>query len=89
MRIVAIGANNTAGQGVGPSAARPAQLEAMLRAKGVNAEVVNGGISGDTSCGMLARLDSAAPSGTAIVILQRPGFNDQRRGCGGTEGNIA
>jgi acyl-CoA thioesterase-1 len=89
VRIVAIGASNTAGQGVGPSAAWPAQLEAMLRARGVNAEVINAGISGDTSCGMLARMDSAAPSGTAIVILQRPGFNDLRKGCGGTERNIA
>ena len=89
VKIVALGASNTAGQGVGPSAAWPAQLEAMLRAKGVNAEVINAGISGDTSCGMLARMDSAAPSGTTIVILQRPGFNDLRKGCGGTERNIA
>ena len=88
VRIVAIGASNTAGQGVGQSAAWPAQLEAMLRAKGVNAEVINAGISGDSSCGMLARVDSAAPSGTAVVILQRPGFNDLRSGCEGTERNM-
>jgi acyl-CoA thioesterase I len=89
IKIVAIGASNTAGQGVGPSAAWPAQLEAMLKARGMNAEVINAGISGDTSCGMLARMDSAVASGTKVVIMQTPGFNDQRKGCGGTQGNIA
>ena len=89
VRIVAIGASNTAGQGVGPSAAWPAQLEAMLRARGINAEVINAGISGDTSCGMLARMDSVVPSGTKVVIIQPPGFNDLRKGCAGIQGNIA
>jgi acyl-CoA thioesterase-1 len=36
----------------------------MLRAKGINVEVVNAGINGDTTEGMLDRLDSAVPSGT-------------------------
>jgi acyl-CoA thioesterase I len=70
--------------GVAPQDAYPAQLEMMLRAKGYNGRVVNAGISGDTTAGMLARLDSAVPNGTRLVILQ-PGGNDYRRRGGGPE----
>jgi acyl-CoA thioesterase-1 len=71
-----------AGDGIcehAPSEAYPAQLEVMLHAKGINATVVNAGINGDTTEGMLARLDSAVPKGTSVVILQ-PGGNDMRKG---------
>ena len=78
-QIVALGASNTAGRGVPTESAYPAQLEAMLRAKGYNGRVVNAGVSGDTTAGMLARLDSVVPNGTRVVILQ-PGGNDRRRG---------
>ena len=77
--VVALGASNTFGKGVSPGEAYPAQLEAMLHAKGINATVVNAGINGDTTGGMLARLDSAVPKGTSVVILQ-PGGNDRRKG---------
>jgi acyl-CoA thioesterase-1 len=60
----------------------------MLRAKGLDAHVANAGINGDTTGGMLARLSSAVPAGTQIVILQ-PGGNDQRKGQSGRESNIA
>ena len=76
--IVALGASNTYGKGVERNQAFPAQLEAMLRAKGVNVEVVNAGINGDTTEGMLGRLDSAVPSETKAVIFQ-PGGNDRRK----------
>lgn len=77
--IVALGASNTYGKGVARNQAYPAQLEAILRAKGANVRVVNAGINGDTTEGMLQRLDRAAPNGTSAVILQ-PGGNDRRRG---------
>src|ERR1700748_1853073 len=73
--VVALGASNTFGKGVSPGESYPAQLEAMLHAKGINASVANAGINGDTTGGMLARLDSAVPQGTSVVILQ-PGGND-------------
>ncbi len=79
--IVALGASNTKGKGVSPSEAWPALLEALLKSKGVNATVINAGINGDTTGGMLARLDSAVPEGTQVVILQ-PGSNDRKRGVG-------
>lgn len=89
VRIVALGASNTKGKGVSLSEAYPAQLQGMLKAKGVSATVANAGINGDTTGGMLARLDSAVPSGTQLVILQ-PGGNDRRRGSEGSRaGNIA
>jgi acyl-CoA thioesterase I len=77
--IVALGASNTYGKGVARNQAYPAQLEAILRAKGMSVRVVNAGINGDTTEGMLGRLDSAVPNGTSAVILQ-PGGNDRRKG---------
>jgi acyl-CoA thioesterase-1 len=79
-QIVAFGASNTAGYGVGSDQAWPARLEAMLRAKGYQATVANAGISGDTTAGMLERLDSAVPGGTELVILAIFGYNDARKG---------
>src|ERR1700678_1269151 len=68
-QIVAFGASNTAGYGVGSDAAWPARLEAMLRAKGYQATVANAGISGDTTAGMLERLDSGGPGGAGPGVL--------------------
>jgi acyl-CoA thioesterase-1 len=78
-QIVALGASSTAGYGVGAAAAFPAQLEAILRAKGRPMSVNAAGVSGDTTGGMLARLGSAVPAGTRIVILQIAG-NDAMKG---------
>lgn len=79
LKIVAIGASNTSGWGVGPQDAYPARLQALLRKKGIPANVINAGVLGDTTAGMLRRVDSAVPKGTNIVILQ-PGANDLRFG---------
>jgi acyl-CoA thioesterase-1 len=78
-QIVALGASSTAGYGVGAAAAFPAQLEAILRAKGRPMSVSAAGVSGDTTGGMLARLSGAVPAGTKIVILQIAG-NDAMKG---------
>ena len=76
--VVALGASNTFGKGVSRSQSYPAQLETLLRARGLNVHVINAGINGDTTGGMLARLDRAVPKGTSVVILQ-PGGNDRRK----------
>jgi GDSL-like lipase/acylhydrolase family protein len=78
INIVAIGASNTAGWGVGGQNAYPAQLEAMLRAKGYDAHVTNAGVSFETTAGMLRRIDSAVPRGTDIVILQPGGTAEKK-----------
>src|SRR5205823_12523347 len=90
-QIVAIGASNVAGKGVSSSDAWPAQLEGMLAAKGRNVHVSNAGISGDTNAGMLARLDSAVPQGTKIVLLDQHGggWNARRFGKGDQKAELA
>jgi acyl-CoA thioesterase-1 len=90
-QIVAIGASNVAGRGVSSSAAWPAQLEGMLSARGLKARVINAGISGDTNSGMLARLDSAVPEGTKIVLLDEygGGWNARRKGQGDQRAELA
>jgi acyl-CoA thioesterase I len=62
-QIVALGASNTEGRGHGSHAdgvprdqAYPAQLERMLNSSGCRVQVVNAGVAGDTTSGMLARL---------------------------------
>ena len=87
--VVALGASNTYGKGVARNEAYPAQLQAILKARGLNVRVVNAGINGDTTGGMLRRLNGVTPKGTDLVILQ-PGGNDARRGQGASrEANIA
>jgi len=75
--VVALGASQTYGMGVSRTEAYPAQLEALLRAKGRDVKVINAGVSGDATAWMLNRLDSSVPQGTKVVILQ-PGGNDKR-----------
>src|SRR5258708_19667158 len=75
VRIVALGDSGIRGKGLPESQAYPAQLEAALRARGHQVTVTNQGVNGDTTTGVLARLDSAVPPGTNIVIL-KIGVND-------------
>ena len=79
IRIVAYGDSNTAGFGVGVPNKYPSQLARALIARGHDVEVVNAGVSGDTTAGALRRFDKAFPEGTdvAIVFLGR---NDMRFG---------
>jgi acyl-CoA thioesterase-1 len=79
LKIVALGASNTAGKGVSSSQALPAQVQTMLVVKGYDAQVTNAGIAGDTTAGMLGRFESVVPAGTQVVILQ-PGGNDRHKG---------
>ena len=79
-QIVALGASVVEGYGVGSGEAFPQQLQAMLHAKGKQYSVSNQGVYGDTTAGVLAKLDSAVPQGTRIVILLIGG-NDVRRGA--------
>jgi acyl-CoA thioesterase I len=81
--IVAVGPSTTAGRGVNSSDAYPARLEAMLRAKGVSATVVNAGINGEQSTQMLARLNRVVPDGTRLVILNFSLRNDSSNSSAG------
>jgi acyl-CoA thioesterase-1 len=77
--IVALGDSLTAGLGLPASAAFPAKLQAVLKARGHAVEIVNAGVSGDTATGGLSRLDWSVPEGTDAVILEL-GANDMLRG---------
>jgi len=78
-RILAFGDSLTAGFGVAPEDAFPVQLAARLKADGYRVEVENGGVSGDTTSGGLARLDWALRGHPQLVLLEL-GANDALRG---------
>ena len=79
IRIIAYGDSLTAGYGLPADDAFPVRLQAALRAKGHDVEIINAGVSGDTASGGLARLDwtLAEPADGAILEL---GANDALRG---------
>jgi acyl-CoA thioesterase-1 len=78
-RIVALGNSLTAGYGLEISHSYPALLQKRLDEKGYRYEVVNAGISGDTSAGGLARLEWVLQGNVRFLILEL-GANDGLRG---------
>jgi acyl-CoA thioesterase-1 len=77
--IVAFGDSLTAGYGLDAGLSYPDFLQKTIDAKGYRYRVVNQGISGDTTSGGVARMDSALVLKPAIVILEL-GANDGLRG---------
>ncbi len=77
--LVALGDSLTAGYNLPASAAFPNVLEAALRERGHNVNVINAGVSGDTAAGGLARLDWSVPDDADGVIVAL-GANDMLRG---------
>jgi acyl-CoA thioesterase-1 len=76
---VCLGDSLTAGLGVSSDQAYPAQLAAYLRSAGLDYEVVNAGVSGDTSAGGLRRLEWSM-AGDVQVLVVALGANDGLRG---------
>ena len=64
--------------GVPRAQAFPAQLEKLLQSQGCKVSVLNAGVAGDTTAGMLRRLPGVMGKDTRVVILQ-PGGNDARQ----------
>lgn len=86
-RIVALGDSLFAGYGLRPAEAYPVRLEAALRARGINARIVNAGVSGDTTADGLGRLDftlNSQPRKPDLVILCLGG-NDMLRALPASE----
>lgn len=78
--ILALGDSLTAGFGLlSLEESFPARLQVWLREHGVDAEVTNAGVSGDTSAGGLARLDWSLAE-PADAVLVEFGANDALRG---------
>jgi acyl-CoA thioesterase-1 len=79
IRLVVLGDSLSAGYQLPSGTAFPEQLEAVLRARGHRVDIVNAGVSGDTSSQGLDRLDWSVPDGTHAVIVEL-GANDALRG---------
>jgi acyl-CoA thioesterase I len=79
IRIVVLGDSLSAGLGLPAAAAFPARLQKALKEKGIDIDMTNAGVSGDTSSGGRDRLDWSVPEGTEGVILEL-GANDALRG---------
>jgi acyl-CoA thioesterase I len=79
-RVVCLGDSLTAGLGLASTdQAYPALLEGRLKAAGFDYQVINAGVSGDTSAGGLRRLDWSL-QGDVRVLIVALGANDGLRG---------
>jgi acyl-CoA thioesterase-1 len=79
IKMVVLGDSLSAGLGLPAPAAFPVRLQKALEAKGIAVDMINAGVSGDTSSGGRDRLDWSVPEGTEAVILEL-GANDALRG---------
>jgi acyl-CoA thioesterase-1 len=79
IKMVVLGDSLSAGLGLSASAAFPERLQKALKSKGIDVDMVNAGVSGDTSSGGRDRLDWSVPAGTEAVIVEL-GANDALRG---------
>ena len=77
--MVVLGDSLSAGLGLPAPAAFPARLQKALKNNGIEVDMINAGVSGDTSSGGRDRLDWSVPEGTEAVILEL-GANDALRG---------
>ena len=79
LQLVGFGDSLMAGYQLPPAQSYTAQLEAALKANGLDVAITNAGVSGDTTAGGLSRIDWSVPDGTDAVILEL-GANDALRG---------
>jgi acyl-CoA thioesterase-1 len=78
-RIVFLGDSLTAGYGLAKEESVPSLIAARLRNDGFDYDVVNAGVSGDTSAGGLSRLDWSLEGDVRVLIIELGG-NDGLRG---------
>jgi acyl-CoA thioesterase I len=79
LKMVVLGDSLSAGLGLPEASAFPARLQKALRDKGIDIDISNAGVSGDTASGGRDRLDWSVPEGTDAVIVEL-GANDALRG---------
>jgi acyl-CoA thioesterase-1 len=78
-KMVVLGDSLSAGFGLAGSDSFPEKLQKALKTKGIEVDMINAGVSGDTSSGGRDRLDWSVPEGTQAVIVEL-GANDALRG---------
>lgn len=79
-KIVAFGDSLTAGFGLAEKESYPYLLQERLKADGYNYEVVNAGVSGETSLGGLERIDWVLEQENVQILVLELGANDLLRG---------
>ncbi|HEY8698131.1 MAG TPA: arylesterase [Rhizomicrobium sp.] len=79
VKILMLGTSLTQGYGLPPGTEIPAALQAKLKSAGIDATVINAGVSGDSSAGGLARLDWSLADRPDAAIVEL-GSNDALRG---------
>ena len=77
--IVFLGTSITAGLGLDPAQAYPALIQQRLDSLGLNYQVINAGVSGETSAGALGRIGWLLQRPPAILVIET-GANDGLRG---------
>jgi acyl-CoA thioesterase-1 len=88
-RVVFLGTSLTAGLGLDPAEAYPALLQRKADSAGFRVEIVNAGLSGETSAGAVRRAGWVLAQPAALVVLE-VGANDGLRGVDpdSTEANL-
>lgn len=79
VKILAMGTSLTQGYGLPPGTEFTTQLQAALKGEGIDTEIVNAGVSGDTSSGGLSRLAWSLADHPDAAIIEL-GSNDMLRG---------
>jgi acyl-CoA thioesterase-1 len=87
--LLFVGTSLTAGLGLDPDSAYPARVQRMADAAGLDFQVVNAGVSGETSAGALRRIGWLLRQRVDVLVLET-GANDGLRGTpvGETRANI-
>ena len=78
-RIVFLGDSLTAGLGLPREQSVPSLIQARVNAAGFQYDVINAGVSGDTSAGGLSRLDWSLEGDVEVLVIEL-GANDGLRG---------
>src|SRR5579859_441177 len=79
-KVLVLGDSLTAGLGLAQSEAYPALVEEKMRGAGYDWDVINAGVSGDTSAAGLARADWAFDEPNVRILILELGANDGLRG---------
>ena len=77
--ILFLGTSLTAGLGLDPDSAYPQRIQRKIDASGLPYQVVNAGVSGETSAGLLRRLDWVLRRPADVIVVET-GANDGLRG---------
>ena len=77
--ILFLGTSLTAGLGLDPDSAYPQQIQRKIDASNLPYQVANAGVSGETSAGLLRRLDWVLRQPAAVIVVET-GANDGLRG---------